>query len=148
MSRIGHDVYDAGEALQPKKSSCASCRPGSPKNASFLEPVLKPGSVDFRVLLSRFSIQNFGGIYTCRYCPQILKSKSGQNNPKRRRTPVLVQVLRDCLRTSILESIPDKECGSSDEPHCREYDSFCGLEERRSRGERSVALSRKVISKF
>ena len=42
-------------------------------------------SVDFSVLLDRFSIQSLGVISTFVYDPQILKSKNGQNNPKTRR---------------------------------------------------------------
>jgi hypothetical protein len=44
------------------------------------------GSVDFRVLLSRFSVFFQGVISTLRILPPEKKRKIGQNNPENRRT--------------------------------------------------------------
>jgi len=44
------------------------------------------GSVDFRVLLSRFSVFFQGVISTLRILPPKKKRKIGQNNPENRRT--------------------------------------------------------------
>jgi hypothetical protein len=64
-----------------------------------LEAVLKPGSVDFRALLSQFSILLRGVIYEL-ILPLAREWKSGQNGSENLRTQVLRQLLRSHLQKS------------------------------------------------
>ncbi len=65
-------------------------------------------SVDFRVLLSRFSIQISGVISTCRILPLKFESKSGQNNPKKRRSLRLWTVSKTCILLFLSTFLPQE----------------------------------------
>ena len=63
--------------------------------------------VDLPVLLSRFSIQNWGAIPIKVYCPPILKSKIDQNNPEKQRNPnpLIVSKFHSSLTASLYKKM-------------------------------------------
>src|SRR5689334_1141625 len=73
---------------------------GGPKR-----PTTNPASVVFWVLLSRFSNSFCGDSINLRILPPQKESKSGQNNPKKRRSLGLWSVSKDVSRISLLNTM-------------------------------------------
>src|SRR5579863_4453314 len=77
---------------------------------SLLEAVLKPGFVDFRALLSQFSILSRGVIYEL-ILPLAREWKSGQNGSDRidrkRCSDKAVRKLPFCIRWSVIDHLRD-----------------------------------------